>query len=99
MKVVIALREVFKDQVLLRYNLKYAKICKESNFYDICFFDLHLHIYIYSSYIYPYSSSSEHPIWDFAQEHAIVLHFETKNKDLLSNYVFSKTVSAVILND
>ena len=53
MKVVIALREVFKDQVLLRYNLKYAKICKESNFYDICFFDLHLHIYIYI-YIYIY---------------------------------------------
>ena len=60
---------------------------------------IYTYIYIYSSYIYPYSSSSEHPIWDFAQEHAIVLHFETKNKDLLSNYVFSKTVSAVNLND
>ena len=39
-----ALREVFKDQVLLKYHLKYTKICKRSDFYDICFFYLYLQI-------------------------------------------------------
>ena len=43
--------------------------------------------------------NSEHPIYDHAQEHAIVLHFETKIKGMFSIYVFSKTVSAVNLDD
>ena len=41
--------------------------------------------------------NSEHPIFDFAQEYA-VLHFETKYKDMFSNCVFSKTVNAVNLD-
>ena len=46
----------------------------------------------------PYFSLSEYSkrlICSFAQEHAIVLRFETKHKDMFSNYVFSKTISAV----
>ena len=45
--------------------------------------------------------NSKHHNCDFAchcmAEHAIVLHFEYKNKDMVLNYVFSKTVSAVNL--
>ena len=38
--------------------------------------------------------NSEHPICDFAQKHAIVLHFESE-KNMFLNYVFSKNVSVV----